>query len=91
MKTSPDIILNHTQITHKIRRIAYQIYESHTDVEEVVLVGIKENGCKIAQIIADTLEDVSPLKVVLGAIKIDKKKPQNTPKCSLEVDIYTGK
>ena len=42
-------ILNHTDIEHKIRRIAYQIYETHLNEEEIVLAGINGNGYVFAQ------------------------------------------
>ncbi len=38
------IILNDQQIQDKIRRIAYQIYESNTKEKEIILAGIKDNG-----------------------------------------------
>ena len=45
-------ILNHTDIQHKIRRIAYQIYENHLDEEEIVLAGINGNGFVLAEKLA---------------------------------------
>ena len=44
MTTSSSIILNQLQISQKIRRIAYQIYETNTSEKEVVLAGIVGNG-----------------------------------------------
>lgn len=37
MTASNTIILDKTQISHKLRRIAYQIYESNTKEEEIVI------------------------------------------------------
>ena len=39
-----DTNINHADIEHKIRRIAYQIYETHLNDEEIVLAGINGNG-----------------------------------------------
>jgi len=47
--TEKNTILNHDEIVHKIRRIAYQIYESNVDEEEVVLAGIDSNGYLLAK------------------------------------------
>ena len=49
---SRSIILNDQQITDKIRRIAYQIYESNTKEKVVILAGIKGNGFILAERIA---------------------------------------
>ena len=34
---SQNIILTHQEIEHKIKRIAYQIYETFVDEEEIVI------------------------------------------------------
>ena len=38
------MILNHQEIVHKIRRMAYQIYEANVNESEVVIAGIADNG-----------------------------------------------
>lgn len=43
------IILDATQIEHKIRRIAYQIYEANIHQERFILAGIAENGYILAE------------------------------------------
>ena len=68
-------ILNHADIEHKIRRIAYQIYETHLNEEEIVLAGINGNGYVFAEKLAVALAGISPLKVVLCQIIMDKKNP----------------
>ena len=49
MTASENIILNHQQIQHKIRRIAYQILEANVYEEEIILAGIATNGFVFAQ------------------------------------------
>ena len=39
-----NIILSNQEIEHKIKRIAYQIYETFVDEEEIVIAGIASNG-----------------------------------------------
>ena len=58
-----NIILNHQQIEHKIRRIAYQIYETFADEEEIVLAGITLNGFILAEKIEVILKNISFLFV----------------------------
>ena len=49
MTTLKNCILTHEEINHKIRRIAYQIYEANSDESEVVLAGIDSNGYILAK------------------------------------------
>ena len=51
-------ILNHADIEHKIRRIAYQIYETHLNEEEIVLAGINGNGYVFAEKLAVALAGI---------------------------------
>jgi pyrimidine operon attenuation protein/uracil phosphoribosyltransferase len=46
---SKNIILTNQEIEHKIKRIAYQIYETFVDEKEVVLAGIASNGFCFAE------------------------------------------
>ena len=57
-----NIILNHQEIEHKIRRIAYQIVETYTDEKEIILAGITKNGFTLAEKINIVLNTISDLK-----------------------------
>ena len=48
-RTMENQILNHQQIQYKIRRIAYQIYESNVDEEEIILAGIESGGMEFTR------------------------------------------
>ena len=85
------IILNNEQIQHKTKRIAYQIYESNINESEVILAGIKENGFIFAKSIKDVLTEISPIKVTLCEILIDKKKPRNPISTSIPAEEYKNK
>ena len=50
---SHNIILTQAEIDHKIKRIAFQIYETYVDEQEIVLAGIAQNGFILAGIFAD--------------------------------------
>ncbi len=86
-----NIILTHEQIGHKVKRIAYQIYETFVDQEEVVIAGIAANGYILAEKIAKVLEEISPLKVLLCKVMIDKENPHLPVSTSLEQDQYKDK
>jgi len=72
---SKTLILNSKQIQQKINRIAYQIYENNYDEKEIVIAGIANNGYILAKHIADVLNTISPIKIKLIEILIDKKNP----------------
>lgn len=84
-------ILNHKQIAHKIKRMAYQIYETNSEEKEVVLAGIKENGFVLAKKIKVQVEKISPIKIILCEVDIDKKNPINTVKTSIKPEEYKNK
>ncbi|NLN25154.1 MAG: phosphoribosyltransferase [Bacteroidetes bacterium] len=88
MQTDKTIILTSTQIEHKIRRIAFQTYESNIEEKTVVIAGIVENGYKIAQKLKSAVESISDIKVILCEVHIDKKNPLNTISTSIPSDEY---
>lgn len=88
---SKTTILNHTEIAHKVRRIAYQIYESNVDESEVVVAGIADNGYILAQKIALELQQISAIKIVLCKVKMDKSNIFEPVITSVEENDYQGK
>ncbi len=52
------LILNHEQIQHKIKRIAYQVYESNIDEKEIILAGIAKKGYQLAAHLKEALESI---------------------------------
>jgi pyrimidine operon attenuation protein/uracil phosphoribosyltransferase len=88
---SKTTILNAVQIEHKIRRIAYQIYETNMDEETIILAGIHQNGYVFAEKLAKYLEKISSLRVMLCRVEIDKNKPDSSIKTSLTPDQYKNK
>ena len=86
-----NIILDQKQIDHKIRRIAYQIYENNVSEKEVVIAGIFENGFIFAKKIKNVIEKISPIKVIMCKVMIDKKNPIEPITTSLESKIYKNK
>lgn len=88
---SRSVILTSEEITHKIRRIAYQIYESNTEETEIVLAGISENGFIFAKRIQKVLEEISPLKVMLCDVKVNKRNPLDPVTTSLSPKEYQNK
>lgn len=71
-----NIILNHTEIEHIIKRIAYQICECFEPEQTLVLAGIAENGFILAQRLAKALQEISDLQVLLCEVRMDKQNPE---------------
>lgn len=91
MSVTKNTILNHQEIHHKIRRIAYQIYESNVDENEVILAGIEANGYILAKKLKSNLEKISDIEPILCKVTIDKKNPLSIIKTSLKKEDYTNK
>ena len=88
---SKNIILDHNAIEHKIKRIAYQIYETFVDDEDIVIAGIASNGFIFAAKVASALEAISPIKVLLCEVYIDKQHPHAPVTTSLNKLEYQNK
>ena len=86
-----NIILTNQEIEHKIKRIAYQIYETFVDEEEIVIAGIATNGSVFAQKIATALENISTLKVSICEVRVDKQNPQLPVQTSLTKEEYSNR
>lgn len=81
-------ILNKTEIAHKIRRMAYQIYEANVTEDTVIIAGIQENGYLLAKKLKKMVEKISPITVVLCEVYIDKKNPREKITTSIPAASY---
>ena len=88
---SPNIILSHQEINHKLNRIAHQIYEANVNEEQVVLAGIDKNGFILGELLKEKLKEISELDVILCKVIIDKLNPLAGVKSSLDAQSYKNK
>lgn len=86
-----NIILDSEQIKNKVRRIAFQIYESNVDESQLILAGITKSGYQFAIKLKNVLEEISDLEILLCKVNVDKKNPLNPVTTSLEPSEYTNK
>ncbi len=91
MELKDNIILNHDEIQHKIRRIAFQIYETNVDEKEVIIAGVVGNGYILAKKIKAVLKKISDIEPVLCKVIIDKKNPLSAITTSLKEEEYKNK
>jgi pyrimidine operon attenuation protein/uracil phosphoribosyltransferase len=88
---SQNIILTQQEIEHKIKRIAYQIYETFVEEDSIVIAGIASNGSVFASKIAAELKKITTLKVVLCEVIIDKSNPNLPITTSITASEYENK
>jgi len=72
---APTLILNAEQIRQKIRRIAFQIYETNFEESALLLAGIAGEGYVLAQALARDLSQIAPFSVELCELRLDKSQP----------------
>lgn len=66
-------ILTKKKVVQKIRRMAFEIYETNFEEQEIVMAGIENTGYIFAQLLAKEITKISPLKIQLIKISLDKK------------------
>ena len=66
-------ILSDKKIKKILKRIAYQILEGNLNESEIFLIGIKNNGFEIAQLIKVELEKISNIEIQIYPLTMDKK------------------
>lgn len=69
------MVLNASSADKKLRRMALEIAERNQGVDEIIIIGIKENGIFIAQKIETYLQPFFEGKLKTVALTIDKKNP----------------
>lgn len=91
MEKNSVLILDNEQINHKIKRIAYQIYESNVEEEQIILAGIANSGFELAKRLENELREISDLEVKLCEVKVNKKNPLDSITTSLSPEDYKNK
>ena len=86
-----NIILTQQQIQQIVKRIAYQIYETFVNENEIVIAGIANSGYVFAKKISDEVSKISNLKVVLGKVEVNKQDPLQEIKTDLQKADYENK
>ena len=79
MSTTQTLVLNAQQISQKIQRMAWEIYEQNHEEKNIIVAGIDKRGFILAERIAKILENISETEVILLSVKLDKDNPLETP------------
>ena len=87
MQREPTLLLNSLQISQKINRIAYQIYEDNFNEKEIIIAGIANSGFVFAELLKVALERISSIPLQLIEIRLNKENPihfQLTPPLKMQ-------
>ncbi|MEM9001351.1 MAG: phosphoribosyltransferase family protein [Bacteroidota bacterium] len=85
-------ILSHEKIQHKIKRIAYQIYEANTEEPEIIIAGIEGGGLSFAKKISSVLKKITDAEITLCKVSMYKDDPlKSGVTTSLAQDDYKNK
>lgn len=85
-------ILSHDQIQHKVRRMAYQIFEANVSEKEIIIAGIDGGGLKFAKKIQTVLKKITEADITLCKVEMDKTNPlQSGVTTSIKASDYENK
>ena len=82
--TEKNQILNSSQVSRKIKRMAYEIYEHNFREKEVVLAGVDGQGYALAGLIAKELATIAKLDAQVVKISLDKTNPSQS---EIRIDV----
>ncbi|HEU4716547.1 MAG TPA: phosphoribosyltransferase family protein [Bacteroidia bacterium] len=92
MSSERTLVMNAGQIERRINRLAWQVYEHCFNEKEIIIAGIEPNGLTLSERIAAVLRSISPLKVTVAALKVDKENPlEKSASVSLPEKDFSGK
>ncbi|MFZ5973505.1 MAG: phosphoribosyltransferase family protein [Bacteroidota bacterium] len=77
------LILDNDQVTQKIKRMAFEVWEHNFKEKEIVFAGIDGQGYVLAKLLAAQFEAISGIPARLVKVSVDKGAPQQSP---IEVD-----
>ena len=85
-------ILSAEKVFRIMKRMAVEIYENNLSAQEVILVGIYDQGYKIAEYIQGELKSIDvAFKVSLVQLEIDKSNPSGEIQIDNELAFFNGK
>lgn len=69
------VILHQDNIATKLHRLSYEIAENTTNTADIVIIGIRENGFKIASKITTILKPLITNNIALIGLSLNKSNP----------------
>ena len=85
-------ILSSKDISQKINRLAWQIYENNSMESLIVIIGVSGRGEILASMLSKVIRKISNIKTKLGTIQFDKDAPYDSEvRIDLDVKDYSNK
>ena len=75
--TAKSRILDIHEINHKLKRLAWQVYEKNSAEKEIIIVGISDRGLILANQLAGYILKISNIKTKISHLDLDKDSPYN--------------
>ena len=85
-----NVILNSNQISQKIKRLSYELYENNLEEKKVILFGINSNGNILSNRVKKNLDNLFSVNIESYNLKIDVNN-STLNKLDLERDSLNGK
>ena len=79
MSTTQTLVLDAQQMSQKIQRMAWEIYEQNHAEKNIIVAGIAKRGFVLAKRIAKKLASISEIEVILMSVQLDKDNPLGNP------------
>lgn len=77
-------ILEHKQIEQKVSRLAIEILEHNIEEEGLILAGVNSRGMTLARMLAERIQKISQLPILLTNIRLNPAAPLEKP---VEIDL----
>ena len=84
-------ILDRDEISQKILRLSWEIYENNFEENEIFLFGVGEKGHLIAKKISENLINISKIKVNVCQISFNREKPYEDISLTISSDKFAYK
>lgn len=79
------LIMDPSRVEQKLQRMARQIREKHFGEDEVMIMGVREDGERIAERLREILEGMNTFRIHSASIGLDKRFPlESQPSNSFE-------
>ncbi len=72
--------------------MAYEIAERNFDESEIIIVGVIDNGMKLAELLEEEIGKIGQFEITLCSLELNKKTPlQSEIQLSISIDEFSSK
>ncbi len=68
-------VLDDIQVSQKIKRMAFEVYENNFKEKKIFIAGIDGGGYKLGELLKETMDEISSIETSLLKIHLDKSTP----------------